>query len=79
MIQFTTEEQATKSLTLGDVKTNQFFVNQQGHLCQKFSNQSYISLATKEGRPCADYVRGAKGTTPIQRILPTVTKIEFWQ
>ena len=78
MIKFIVEEKEIKEeLTLEDVEEDQFFVNDEGRLCQKVSEDMYNTIADDKGEPfacetiCCDY------DMPIMRVLPKVKRIEF--
>jgi hypothetical protein len=79
MIKFIVEEalaEENESLTLADVEEDQFFVNDDDSLCQKVTEASYYVIADINGSPCA-YEVWRERDTPIKRILPKVTRIEF--
>ena len=65
-----------KKLTYADVEENQFFVCDEGFLCQKVDADSYNVIANPVGEPYADQQLCAP-SQPIERILPNVDKIEF--
>lgn len=60
-----------------DVETDQFFVDIDGHLCQKVTGNKYNPVATNEGFPYAKATIVAPLNLKIGRILPKVAKIEF--
>jgi len=79
MIKFIVEEalaEENESLTLADVDEDQFFVNDDDSLCQKVTEATYYVIADINGSPCA-YEVWCERDTPIKRILPKVTRIEF--
>ncbi len=70
------KEGEEKRLTLKDVEENQFFVCEDGYLCQKIHARAYITIADDEGNPyCGQLDCGED--MPIARLLPRVEKIEF--
>jgi len=76
MIKFITGESSDIPPTFGDVQEDQFFVSQDGDLCQKRTPSIYHIIARKSGVPFSGTVeRVAKGAE-IERTLPTITKIE---
>jgi hypothetical protein len=77
MIKFITETDKVSSPVFGDVKTNQFFVNRLGGLCQKHGPNSFNVIAYCDGNPCASRASNVCPDMPITRILPRVTKIEW--
>jgi len=66
-----------KRLTFNDVEVNQFFVTEDGELCQKIDHSSYNMVALKNGIPYADYFNRILRDFVIERILPEDVKIEF--
>ena len=60
-----------------DVGIDQFFVSKSGELCQKISSSSYQVVAKSDGTPFADHVEEESSSTPIERMLPRIEKIEF--
>lgn len=69
-------QEENKTLTLNDVGENQFFVCEDGYLCQKVYEYAYITIADDEGNPsCMKF--DCDYNMPINRILPRVEKIEF--
>jgi len=80
MIKFITEEPTPAQLEFRDVKEDQFFVNYRGNLCQKISDDQYNIIADKNGVPLgciATRVDEDRRDLFVQRILPTITRIEF--
>ncbi len=78
MIKFiVAEEKQEKKLTLRDVKEDQFFVDSDGRLCQKVCDEGYNSIADYSGEPVACETNFCNSDTPIKRVLPKVTRIEF--
>ncbi len=78
MIKFiVAEEKQEKQLTLDDVKEDQFFVNDEGRLCQKVDKDSYNTIADYSGEPVACETNFCNSDTPIIRVLRKVTRIEF--
>jgi hypothetical protein len=71
------KENQQKKLVFGDVKDDQFFVNNYGKLCQKYSEHSYHVIADKDGVPCSGRILDVSCNTIVTRILPEVEKIEF--
>lgn len=76
-IKFITEEAQDLSLTFRMVEDDQFFVNSYGWLCQRSSGDACCVIAQKDGLPYSGKINCIAPDTPIQRILPKVTKIEF--
>lgn len=70
-------DQAVKAPTFGDVKNNQFFVDDDGYLCQKTNGDSFTVIAKPDGTPCSTWFRNVRSDQTIQRIIPAVQKIEF--
>lgn len=65
------------TVCFGDVKENQFFVNLAGCLSMKKTDTSYVVIAKYSGKPfCTSYDMVTQNME-IDRILPTVDKIEF--
>lgn len=77
MIAFIQDVETKQSLTLRDVKEDQFFINYEGALCQKSSNDSYNYIAREDGTPYAMTCDDADDDEEIKKILPTVIKVEF--
>ena len=71
------KENKQKKLVLGDVKNDQFFVNNRGYLCQKYNHDSYHIIADENGVPCSGRIVDMSRNTIVARILPEVEKIEF--
>jgi hypothetical protein len=70
-------EDAPSDLTFADVEEDQFFIDQDGWLCQKAGRCAYNSIADKKGEPTCSFFDGIDGEHLITRILPKVTKINF--
>lgn len=66
-----------KRPTFGDVKFNQFFVDEDGYLCQKHASDTYIVIADKNGEPYSYLYETVNEDQEIIRILPIIKKIEF--
>ena len=78
MIKFiVAEEKQEKQLTLADVKEDQFFVNDEGRLCQKVGKNMYNAIADDNGEPVACETTCCGYDMPIVRILPKIKRIEF--
>lgn len=77
MFKITTEKETEKQLTFKDVAENQFFVNNNGNLCQKSSSDVYTTIASKYGKPMSMTEYDVDYDTKIQKIFPKVIKIEF--
>jgi hypothetical protein len=71
------KENQQKKLVFGDVKDDQFFVDNFGHLCQKYGEQSCNIIADQFGVPCSGRILEVSRNTIVTRILPEVQKIEF--
>ena len=71
------EKTKEKIPTFGDVKTNQFFVDCDGYLCQKTSGSSFSVVADPGGTPYSTHLTNIFSTREIERIIPLVQKIEF--
>ena len=76
-MKFIYAEKTEKAPTFGDVKTNQFFVDYDGYLCQKTSNSSLVVIANPNGAPYSTWLTNIYWNREIQRIIPIVAKIEF--
>ena len=72
------ETSEKKQLVFADVAVNQFFVNNNGWLCQKVGSDSYIQITDSEGELYADFYADQDAGELIQRILPNVKRIEYW-
>ncbi len=67
-----------KRLTFEDVEINQFFVCDDGFLCQKVDEWSFNYIAEPPyGAPYADCCNSCDPNFIVKRILPKVLKIEF--
>ena len=77
MIKFIPGEASDTPPTFGDVKDDQFFVSQAGELCQKYNINGYNVIASAPGEPYSTRQSSVDSGMPVQRILPTITKIEF--
>jgi hypothetical protein len=66
-------------LTFQDVEEDQFFVDQDGRLCQKGGETFFCMIAESNGTPCLVYYCDEDGfdDMEIDRVLPHVEKIEF--
>lgn len=73
---FEKEENQDKQLTITDVEHNQFFVCNDGYLCQKITDSRYTTIAKSNGELYSDYF-SCDAHYRIKRILPKITKIEF--
>ena len=85
-MKFILKEEKNKKPVFGDVAENQFFVSNQGYLCQKFNYSSihqkvgyynYNVIADEKGMPLSMTFNDVSCNTIISRILPEVEKIEF--
>jgi hypothetical protein len=70
-------EDAPSDLTFGDVEEDQFFVDEDGWLCQKAAEDAYTAIANADGEPTCTFFDGIDSDLLIKRILPKVTKINF--
>lgn len=77
MIKFVLSEEKQTTLVFGYVEEDQFFVDDDGDLCQKSSEDSYTTVADQDGRPSAYTVKYVNYDHKISKILPKVAKIEF--
>jgi hypothetical protein len=77
VIKFITEQENTEQLTFGMVKEHQFFIDEEGNLCQKLNSHSYFSISDVYQKPCCIFWDHKESSCPIKKILPHVTKIEF--
>lgn len=64
-------------LVFGNVEYEQFFVDEQGNLCQKTSHDEYHTIANKIGKPLSVQYNYIATDTPILRFISHVEKIEF--
>jgi hypothetical protein len=71
------KEKQQKKLVFGDVKDDQFFVDNCNYLCQKYGEQSYNIIANQFGVPRSGRTLEVSCNTIVTRILPEVEKIEF--
>jgi hypothetical protein len=69
----------SKTPTFSDVEEDQFFVDENGRLCQKGGKTFFCVIAKSDGTPCLIYFRDEFGFSnmSIERVLPRVDKIEF--
>lgn len=74
---FIYENEAAKTLTFRDVKDNQFFVDNDGYLCQKANHNSFTVIAKPDGTPYSTWIDYTAPNREIQKIIPAVRKIEF--
>lgn len=77
MIKFITGEASDTPPTFGDVRDDQFFVNRGGELCQKYNATGYNVIANASGEPYSTRQSSVESGMQIERILQTITKIEF--
>lgn len=77
MIRFIAKPEEPETLTFANVQINQFFICEEGYLCQKENAKKYNYLAKPNGEPFCFAKNNADENTPITKILPEVTKIEF--
>lgn len=70
---------SSKKLTFSEVEEDQFFVDQDGRLCQKGGETFYCMIAESDGTPYLTHYCDEDGFDDmfIDRILPRVDKIEF--
>ena len=64
-------------LTFSDVEDNQFFVDRNGYFCQKTYSDSYVMIADHDGNPYSYFFDDVLEDSPINKVLPRVTKIKF--
>jgi hypothetical protein len=77
MIKFiTTQKEESTILTFQDVDENQFFVSSDGSLCQKMDEETYCTIADRDGDPFCSYDT-AYPDDEIQRLIEYIGKIEF--
>lgn len=67
----------TQQHTFRDVQENQFFVDEDGFLCQKHNDSSYVTIADKNGELFSSVSTTIRPNKSIQRMLPLVSKIQF--
>jgi hypothetical protein len=78
MIKFiVAEEKQEKQLTLADVEVDQFFVSDEGRLCQKVGKNIFNAIADDNGEPVACETTCCDHDMYIVRILPKIKRIEF--
>lgn len=68
---------APKPLTLDSVEDSQFFVSDNGFLCQKTSYTSYSVIAKASGIPYASDVSMVNERTVIKRKIERIQTIDF--
>jgi hypothetical protein len=62
-------------LTFGDVKENQFFIDKDGWLCQKFCYDGYCAITNERGEPLSLRVDNVSLSDPVRHIYPRLAKI----
>lgn len=77
MFHFITKQGKDSILRFRDVFENQFFVDDEGRLCQKICSDEYCIIASKDGTPCCYVSCETPTDTIVKKIFPEVTKIEF--
>lgn len=75
-INFVFKDQQPENLTFAMVEVNQFFIDTDGRLCQKYDGGSFNIIANKFGEPYCSRVATYKDA-PIRAILNPVEKIEW--
>ncbi len=76
-IKFILEGESTENyLSINDVDTGQFFTHINGNLCQKVIGARYNSIATSDGRVCAN-TEYLSDSYIVAKILPKVLKITW--
>jgi hypothetical protein len=75
MIKFIFESGDSKELSFGDVDQDQFFINDEGFLCQKINYRKYNVLANGAGEPYCFTVEFED--VIVRKILPRVIKIKW--
>ncbi len=75
VINFIFEEESSE-LTFADVEGDQFFVSEEGYLCQKVTFDTFNSIANEKGIPCS-FSYDCLPNEPIKCKLPKIKKIEF--
>ena len=69
-------EMKKQQLTYGDVERNQFFIDVDNCLCQKYTDYIYHIIASPYGVPSSMRITTTP-SSPIQKILETITHIEY--
>ena len=78
MIKFITEtEEKSVTFAFCEVSENQFFVNADGELCQRASDDSYLVIADSNGNPYATWHEDVDENEEITRIIEHISKIQF--
>jgi hypothetical protein len=77
MIKFEYKEDKGKEKLIFDmVEVDQFFIDKDGWLCQKYSDLQYFAIACSEGTPSAQHYHIDR-YTEIKKILPEVKRITW--
>lgn len=78
MISFELEQYSIEvKLTFAMVIINQFFIDDDGWLCQKSDSDKYVTLADDCALPSCVQITNVDGERSINKILPVVYKIRF--
>lgn len=77
MIEFCLKEEDPPLVSLNEVESNQFFINDRERLCQKVSNECYTVIADSVGIPYSCAVHITADLSIVKKILPHVHKIKF--
>lgn len=77
MIKFIEEKPTKEFPVFEDVEENQFFVYNDGCLCQKTSYDTFVTITDTTGQPYSDVEEGVSKQMRISRILPKIVKIEY--
>ncbi len=66
-----------RNCSLDSVEDNQFFINNDGYLCQKCNDGCYIYIADVDGVPRAGFCHVITTEPCVSKILPEVESITF--
>lgn len=75
-IKFHTNEELN-ILTFDMIEEDQFFIDQEGWMCQKSSQHSYVTIADNFGNPRSLQFCRLPRMFKVTKILPKVTKITW--
>lgn len=80
MITFIPADENTNQLkTLDAVEENQFFIDENGCLCQKVDFNAFNTIANANGEPwaCHDVVNDEQEALIVKCIIPKISKVQF--
>lgn len=77
MIEFIEYENQERGPMFQDVQEDQFFIDDNGRLCQKNTSTQYNVISESDGTPYCCQISSMQLGHKIKKILPKISKVRF--